>query len=66
MNLSINGKIKDYPEQLNIVQLLELLELSPERVVVELNREILTADKHAETQLKNSDTLELIQFVGCG
>ena len=66
MNLSINGKIKDYPEQLNIVQLLELLELSPERVVVELNREILTADKHAETQLKNSDTLELIQFVGGG
>ena len=66
MNLSINGKIKDYPEQLNIVQLLELLELSPERVVVELNREILTVDKHAETQLKNSDTLELIQFVGGG
>lgn len=66
MNLSINGKIKDYPEQLNIVQLLELLELSPERVVVELNREILTADKHAETQLKDSDTLELIQFVGGG
>lgn len=66
MNLSINGKNREFPAQLNIVELLEFLELKPERVVVELNQEILTADKHAEIQLKDGDTLELIQFVGGG
>ena len=66
MYLSINGKSRDFPAPLNVVQLLESLKLGPERVVVELNREILTVDKHAGIQLQDGDTLELIQFVGGG
>ncbi len=66
MDLCINGQQKQYSEPLSIVQLLEQLELTPERVVVELNREILTAEKRADIQLHNGDTLELIQFVGGG
>lgn len=66
MDLRINGQNKHCSEPLNLVQLLEQLELTPERVVVELNREILTAGKHADIQLKDGDTLELIQFVGGG
>ena len=66
MHLSINGQSKEYSLPLTIVQLLHQLELTPARVVVELNREILTADKLADTELKDGDTLELIQFVGGG
>lgn len=66
MHLCINGQNREFPEPLNIGQLLEHLELNSERVVVELNREILTADKHADIQLQDGDTLELIQFVGGG
>ncbi len=66
MLLQINGRNRECPSPLNIIQLLGQLELAPERVVVELNREILTADKLAEIQLKDGDTLELIQFVGGG
>jgi len=66
MLLQINGQNREYPAPLNIVQLLAHLQLATERVVVELNREILTADKLADTQLKDGDTLELIQFVGGG
>ena len=66
MQLNINGTPRDVAAPLTVSALLQQLELIPERVVVELNREILTTDTHAATQLKNGDTLELIQFVGGG
>ncbi len=66
MQLCINGQLCEQTEQLTISKLLEELQLEPKRVVVELNRKILTADTHAATILKDGDSLELIQFVGGG
>ena len=65
MKLTINGKTKEYQETLTVQQLLQQLKLSPERVVVELNRNILSADMHNKT-LQSEDTIELVQFVGGG
>ena len=65
MQLNINGQLRNFSEPLTISQLLQQLELAPERVVVELNKEILTAESHS-TQLNDGDALELIQFVGGG
>ena len=66
MNLCVNGQNRDYPAALNVEQLLATLELNRDQVVVELNREILIADKYVDIQLKDGDTLEIIQFVGGG
>jgi len=66
MNLCVNGQNRDYPAALNVGQLLATLELNRDQVVVELNREILIADKYVDIQLKDGDTLEIIQFVGGG
>ncbi len=66
MNLCVNGQNRDYPASLNVEQLLATLELNRDQVVVELNREILIADKYVDIQLKDGDTLEIIQFVGGG
>ena len=66
MYLRVNGQNREFPQPFNVEQLLEALELNRERVVVELNREILTADKYAGIELNDGDTLELIQFVGGG
>lgn len=66
MRLQINGQQRDYPAPLTVAQLLEQLQLPMARVVVELNHTILTADTLADRQLKNGDSLELIQFVGGG
>lgn len=65
MQLNVNGQLRDFPEPLTISQLLQQLALVPERVVIELNNEILTAEDYS-TLLKNGDALELIQFVGGG
>ncbi|NOQ42782.1 MAG: sulfur carrier protein ThiS [Desulfuromusa sp.] len=66
MKLIINGKVKEYPERLTVQQLLQQLNLSPERVVVELNRNILSPDMHNDTELKAEYAIELVQFVGGG
>lgn len=66
MNLTINGQNRVFPAPLNVEQLLSQLELKRDQVVVELNREILTADKYIDIQLKGGDTLEMVQFVGGG
>lgn len=66
MRLHINGQFRTFADPLNVVELLNLLQLTQGRVVVELNRSILTAEAHAATVLKDGDTLELIQFVGGG
>jgi thiamine biosynthesis protein ThiS len=66
MNLTINGQRKNFSAPFNVAQLLSQLELNPEQVVVELNRDILTADKYIDIQLQDGDSLEIIQFVGGG
>ncbi|MDX2493568.1 MAG: sulfur carrier protein ThiS [Desulfuromusa sp.] len=66
MKLIINGNTKEYQESLTVQQLLQKLNLSPDRVVVELNRQILSPDIHIKTELKSEDTIELVQFVGGG
>jgi thiamine biosynthesis protein ThiS len=66
MQLTVNGVNKEYFKQLTVQQLLSELGLSPERVVVELNRTILTADEHPTIELKPGDSIELVQFVGGG
>jgi len=65
MQLTINGQLRDFSETLTISQLLQQLDLTPERVVIELNKEILTVEAHTSL-LKDGDALEVIQFVGGG
>ncbi|SHI47153.1 sulfur carrier protein [Malonomonas rubra DSM 5091] len=65
MQLKINGQNREFDHQLSISGLLQQLQLAPERVVIELNTKILTAEAH-ETLLNDGDTLEIIQFVGGG
>jgi thiamine biosynthesis protein ThiS len=68
MILSINGRRREVPAAAaeSIIQLLEHLKLEPEKVVVERNRKILTAEQFAVTALEENDVLELIRFVGGG
>ena len=46
--------------------LLEEMGIRPGRVVVELNRDVLSRATHALTFLKEGDTVEIVHFVGGG
>jgi sulfur carrier protein len=46
--------------------LLDELEIRPARVVVELNRAIISREAQESTSLKDGDVLEIVHFVGGG
>jgi sulfur carrier protein len=66
MKIRINGEEKEIADGLSIALLLEELQIRPGRVVIELNRDIVSRPAHSSTLLKEGDALEIVQFVGGG
>jgi sulfur carrier protein len=62
----INGEKKEIGAGLTVAQLLGELTIRPGRVVVELNRDVLSREAHGTTILKEGDQIEIVQFVGGG
>ncbi len=53
-------------EEISVEQLLKDYDLNPQKVVVEVNMEILDDEVYSTYLLKNEDTVEVISFVGGG
>ncbi len=65
MNLTINGESQaSWAETLG--RLVEMLGMKPDRVAIELNREIVPRDRWSQTPLRDGDRLEIVHFVGGG
>lgn len=65
MNLTINGETKVSAAE-TLGALVAELGMKPDRVAVELNREIVPRDQWPQTPLHDGDRLEIVQFVGGG
>jgi sulfur carrier protein len=66
MNIRVNGEDKEIADGLSLARLLEELQIRAGRVVVELNRNIVSRETHPSTLLKEGDALEIVHFVGGG
>lgn len=66
MDLIINGESRQFSAVTTLASLIEQLGMKADRVAVELNREIVSRDKWADTQLAEGDHLEIVHFVGGG
>ncbi len=66
MDITVNGKETVCAEEASLLDLIRQLGLSPEKIVVELNRDIVPAGAFARTTLHDGDMVELLQFVGGG
>ncbi len=66
--MKVNGKsfLLDKLPQPNIFLLLHELKLNPDTVAIERNGDILNREEWDKVQLKDSDQLEIIKFVGGG
>jgi thiamine biosynthesis protein ThiS len=62
----VNGDAHQVSLGASVTDLVNQLELAPERLAIELNLSILPRAKWAETELKPGDRLELVHFVGGG
>lgn len=63
--IRINGVDIDKIE-ISLMQYLEENSISPRRIAVELNEEILPKANYAATVLKDGDVVEIVNFVGGG
>lgn len=62
----VNGKNLDKGNLNTISDLLESLSIESTKVVIELNKEIVTSYNYNEILLNNEDKIEIIAFVGGG
>lgn len=65
MNLIINGENR-FVSADTLSALVEQLGMKPDRVAIELNREIVPRDRWSQSPLKDGDQLEIVHFVGGG
>ena len=68
MKLQINGEEKtfDAAPPFTLAAVIESLGMKPDRVAIELNRDIVPRDRWSETILSEGDQLEVVHFVGGG
>ncbi|HVM94435.1 MAG TPA: sulfur carrier protein ThiS [Terriglobales bacterium] len=65
MTLTINGESRTTAAQ-TLTELVSELGMKPDRVAIELNRDIAPRDRWPQTKLKDGDQLEIVHFVGGG
>ena len=66
MRLTINGESRDFDAISTLSDLVARLGMKPDRVAVELNRELIPRDRWQVTRLADGDKLEIVHFVGGG
>ena len=62
----VNGKEMNFEENLTVLELLKNLSISENRVVVEVNYNIITKEQFSEVILNREDKVEIVSFVGGG
>jgi len=66
VEIHLNGESRKVPEDFSIRQLIESLNLPPERIAIELNRNVIRRGDWSSTILHDSDRVEVVHFVGGG
>ncbi|VIG02610.1 thiamine biosynthesis protein ThiS [Clostridioides difficile] len=64
--MKVNGKEIEFEENLTVINLLNKYNLKSDRVVVEVNLEIIEESNYNTYVLKDEDIVELISFIGGG
>ena len=66
MRVEINGEQNELRAGITLSELIAQLELAPERLAIERNREVVRRALWAETVLAEGDQIEIVHFVGGG
>jgi sulfur carrier protein len=66
MQIYLNGEEKQIPDGLDMAGLIDLLELTGQRVAVEVNEALVPRSTFTGYQLRTEDRVEVIHAVGGG
>jgi thiamine biosynthesis protein ThiS len=66
VQIKLNGEPKELGEGTTLLGLIEELSLAPERLAVELNRDVVRRADWPSVVLAEGDRVEIVHFVGGG
>ena len=66
IQIRLNGQNKSIPEQISLAQLLEQLELNPQKIAVAVNLEVVLRSELGQKKMCDGDEIEIFQAVGGG
>lgn len=66
MQITVNGNAEMVTDGWTLSDLLQRFELTPERVAVELNEQLIRRATFATTPLRTGDRVEIVTLVGGG
>lgn len=66
MRLLVNGEDRELPDGATVADLLRACGLTPERVAVERNEQLVRRVAFADTRLTPGDRVEIVTLVGGG
>jgi thiamine biosynthesis protein ThiS len=66
MRITVNGKTEELDGRLTLAELVRRHDLTPDRVAVEVNRELVQRADYGGTTLADGDVVEIVTFVGGG
>jgi sulfur carrier protein len=66
VQIKLNGEAKEIEEGTTLERLVEQLALAPDRLAVELNRDVVRRAQWPQVTLREGDRVEIVHFVGGG
>jgi thiamine biosynthesis protein ThiS len=66
MKILLNGESRDVPDSITVLELLQHIDVPPERVAVELDREIVPRQSWGSATVGDGAEVEVVMFVGGG
>ncbi len=67
MFIEVNGERREVSDDITLHELIErILAFAPERLAIELNREVAPRARWSDTKLREGDRVEIVHFVGGG
>ena len=66
MTITVNGQPQEVEAHLTLANLLQQLDLKPDRVAVEVNLKIVDRPSFVNWNLQDGDQVEILSFIGGG
>ena len=66
MNIYVNGKLRQVPDDATAAGLIAELSLAGKRIAIEINQDIVPRSAYHQHVLRDGDRVEIVQAIGGG
>lgn len=66
MKIILNGEVKEIPNELTATQLVDMLQMSNDRIAMEVNQEIVPRSDYKNFVFSDGDKVEIVRAIGGG